>query len=50
MSGGCVIHKLNYDNTANMCGERQMPAVLLSRFAIAPAGLLALFALSPEER
>ncbi len=24
-SGGCVIHKLNYDNTGKYVGERQMP-------------------------
>jgi hypothetical protein len=25
VSGGCVIHKLNYDNTGKYVGERQIP-------------------------
>jgi hypothetical protein len=25
LSGGCVIHKLNYDNTGKYVGERQIP-------------------------
>ncbi len=25
LSGGCVIHKLNYDNTGKFVGERQIP-------------------------